>query len=193
MINKHLMTPAQEQLFNQINETIDKLFALRLEYWKNFEVFEPQWWFLLALLIVPPLIWWKLIDKKRWFQISFLGALIAIIAAELDMIGNELCLWQYPHKLLMISPRLMAINLSVLPVLYMAAYQYLPEWKQYLIVSTILALFYTFIAEPILVYMGIYELLQWKHWYSLPIYVAISIFVKWAVDSLLRKFPIEPQ
>ncbi|MDD4768016.1 MAG: hypothetical protein PHF87_10655 [Desulfotomaculaceae bacterium] len=184
MINKHAMTPDQELLLTQITELRNKAVALRFEYWKKFEVFEPQWWLLFALLLVPVIIWWKLIEKKRFSQISFVGFLVAIIALELDMIGSELSLWRYPHKFIFISPRQIPIDFSVLPVLYMAAYQYISGWKQYLMVSLILALFYSFFAEPILVYMGIYELLIWKHWYSLPIYLAISVFVKWLADSL---------
>ncbi len=178
------MTPDQELLLTQITELHNKESALRIEYWKKFELFEPQWWLLLALLIVPVIIWIKLIDKKRFFQIFFVGFLVAIMALELDLIGSELSLWRYPHKLLFFSPRLIPIHITILPVLHMAVYQYFSGWKPYLKVSLILSLFYAFIAEPILVYMNIYELLIWKYWYGLPIYLAIFVFVKWLADSL---------
>lgn len=181
------MTPAENSLFNEIINAQKRLTDLRFEYWKKFEVFKPVWWVLLFLTIAPWVIWLKLIDRKRFFSISFVGFLVMIISVELDIIGNELSLWQYPHKLIMFGPRLLTADFSMLPVLYMAVYQYFPRWKSYLIFSLLLALFISFIGEPIFVLLGIYEKLVWKYWYSLPTYFCISIFVKWLTDKLKMK------
>ncbi|MGI6453054.1 MAG: CBO0543 family protein [Syntrophomonadaceae bacterium] len=148
-------------------------------------LFEWQWWVLLATLIIPLVIWWKLVDKDRFFQIAFFGFLAFLIALETDMLGHQLGLWHYPHRLVFIGPRLMEIDISLFPVTYMLVYQYFQSWKRYLIAAAIVTLTFSFVGEPLLVYMGIYELITWKHWYSLPIYFLIFVFLKWFVDKLI--------
>lgn len=188
MIHKHVIGEEQQQLLNQIIEAQQKLTALHTEYCIKHELFQFQWWLLLAALVIPLIIWWILVDKTRFFQIAFLGCLAALVALEFDILGYEFGLWQYPHKLNYFGPRLGPVDVSVFPVTYMLIYQYFPNWKSYLVAAVVIALAFTFIAEPLLVYLGIYQLISWEYWYSLPIYFVIFILLKWFVDALALKF-----
>lgn len=176
-----------KQLFDQIIQAENQLTDLRMEYWQKYELFEVQWWILLAILIIPLVIWWKLVDKNRFFQIAFLGFLAFLIALEADILGHEMGVWHYPHKLLCFGPQLLPIDFSLFSVTYMLVYQYYSSWKQYLIAATIVAVIFTFVGEPLLDYLGIYKLVSWEYWYSLPIYFLIFVFLKWFVDKLILK------
>lgn len=69
----------------------------------------------------------------------------------------------------------------------MFIYQYFREWKSFIIANVILAAIFTFIAEPITVWLGIYKLDNWKYIYSFPIYILKTALIKWIVDVHLEK------
>ncbi len=174
----------QRQMFNAIQETHKQLTDMRLEYWIKYELFEPQWWFLLLLLVVPWLVWYKLVDKGRIKDILLYGVFVALVATYLDAIGNELVLWSYPHSLMPLMPKLFPVDLSLLPVIFMLIYQYFPQWKPFIIVSILTSLFSAVVAEPMFVYLGIYEMYKWEYWYSFVIYIVLSFSFKWINQKL---------
>ncbi|MFC7063120.1 CBO0543 family protein [Halobacillus seohaensis] len=153
-------------------------------YWIEHVLFTFNWWFLLALTIVPWIIWFRLVDRNRLLEISFIGAIVATTAIILDTIGTSLQLWSYGYKLVqMISP-LYPIDLSLLPVLFMLLYQWFTTWKAYIISQTILAALGSFVAEPLFIWLGIYILHEWEIYYSFPIYIALAIIFKGLVEKL---------
>ncbi|WP_158386131.1 CBO0543 family protein [Clostridium aceticum] len=158
-----------------------------LSHWYTSEFGTWQWFLHLAVFIFLLYIWWKMIDKKRIYELLSYGFLVSTISIVLDVIGTELVLWTYPIRLLPTIPRLFSIDLTVMPVVYTIFYQKYPEWKQYIIVATIVALLYAFVAEPMLVWIGIYKLFHWRYIYSFPIYIAIAVFCKWIIMWLGRR------
>ncbi|MBE4907593.1 hypothetical protein IMZ08_05885 [Bacillus luteolus] len=50
-----------------------------------------------------------------------------------------------------------------------------------------MAIIFSYIFEPITVWLGIYKLENWKYTFSLPIYVIKAVFIRWLVDEVLRK------
>ncbi|HJV44869.1 MAG TPA: hypothetical protein VJ824_03990, partial [Bacillota bacterium] len=91
---------------NHITKSFEEIIRLReqlqqkdLLYWKNESVFTWQWWLLVGMATIPLIIWWKLVDKKRAYEIAFYGCMINIAALILDNVGTTLQWWVYPIKL----------------------------------------------------------------------------------------------
>jgi len=162
-----------------------QLTYLRIEEWLHHDLFTWQWWLLLAVLIIPWFLWWRKVDKTRLLAIILLGMLVFIISSYLDAVLSELGLWQYHYWTVPLWPRLIAADWTVLPITYMFIYQkYGSTWKGFITAMTVTSALYSFGGESFLMWIGVYELHGWHHYYSFPIYLAIGILVKWLVDIL---------
>lgn len=165
-------------------EAQKRLSEVNYHYWIEDGLFTFNWWFLLILITVPWLIWWKLVDKKRIFEILTMGLLVTGLATVLDATGVSFLLWGYGSKIVQMIPMLIPIDYSVLPVVLMLVYQYFPKWIPYIIVNIIIATGASFVVEPLFVRMNIYHPYNWEYFYSFPIYIAIAIGFKWLVQQL---------
>lgn len=131
---------AFEQMFTQ----------MRIQKWLNMDLFSPQWWLLVAVLIIPWFIWWKYVDKKRLTEILLFGLSTIIVTSYLDALLTELTFWSYKYKIVPLWPRLIPVDFTALPVIYMFIYQYFKDWKTFIIASLIMAAVFAFIGEPLL-------------------------------------------
>lgn len=149
-----------------------------MDYWFDYVFNTWQWWLNIATLIIPLFIWWKLVDKKRLLEIAVYGFFASVFAVFFDVIGETLVFWDYPYLVIPMDYILIDTDYSVLPIAYMLAYQYFSSWKGFIAANTVLSAIFSFLAEPLLVLLGLYELHGWKYIYSFPIYVAIAIVSK---------------
>lgn len=159
---------------------------LSLEHWWAAEFNRWNWWVSLALAVVPLYIWWKLVDKKRLLEICVYGLLVNVLSSYLDVLGSELVWWDYPVRLIPNLPRLFPIDFTVIPVVYMLIYQYCPTWKWFLVVSTIQSAVFSFIMEPLMIYLNLYDLVSWELIYSFPIYIIVSAVCKATTNAFLK-------
>ncbi|NPV91194.1 MAG: hypothetical protein HPY50_10540 [Firmicutes bacterium] len=158
--------------------------SARIEEWMTTEVFHFRWWFLLAVLCLSVYLWWKMVDKSRLNEIVLNMVFIIIAVIVLDELGDELTLWDYPTDLIPLFPPLTGIDLATMPMIYSLIYQHFRTWKSFLIASTIMALAFCFILEPLSVYIGVYQTLTWRYYYGLPIYFAIGVIGKLLVGKI---------
>lgn len=170
----------------EIQEYQEKLSHMKQVLWTHHDVGSGQWWLLLVLLIIPWVFWWFLVDRTRIKQIWLYGCLMAILIIILDDIGTELDLWYYPYQLLRFIPGLNPVDFSILPVFHMLLYQYFTQWKPFIIANIITAIFFAFVAEPIYVWLHIYEIVHWRYIYSFPIYVIKSMCLKGMLEGVLK-------
>lgn len=157
--------------------------AERNEYWDNEVFLSLEWWILLIVGSVLLIAWLIMLDKRRVFEIVAYGMMVAIIANFGDTIGLSFSLWGYQYSLLH-TPEIVEIHNIMMPILYMIVYQYFHTWKSFSIAAAINALIFTFILEPILIWLQIYELYHWKITYSLVPYFIIAIGLKWVIHKL---------
>jgi len=158
---------------------------MRMQQWLHDVIFTWQWWILIFLMITPWVLWSFLVDKKRLTPICLLGMFVIATASWMDDLGTDFILWYYPYKLLPIYPELIPINYAVLPVVFMLIYQYFPFWSSYIKAMFIMALLFSFVAEPSLSYLGIYKMLRWQYYYSFPLYMLIAISHRWLLEKIL--------
>ncbi|CQR72241.1 hypothetical protein SOV_12040 [Sporomusa ovata DSM 2662] len=175
---------AARDLLIQIGEAHALYLQLSYNYWIQHALFTWQWWFLLLILVIPWYFWWLMVDKRRLLEIWCYGAMTFIAVQAADTAGVANALWMYPIRLLPKSPHMLSIDITILPIIFMQIYQSYSQWKAFIIASFIMAACLAFIAEPILVWMGIYELLNWKYYYSFPIYILITVTLKCIMETI---------
>ncbi len=173
--------------FEEIIEIQNKSIEAQYQHWINNELFTLQFWLLMVILIVPWLIWWKSVDRKRIVEILLYGLLVHALVTVIDEIGCQLNFWEYRYDIEPLFPRLISINFTALPIVYMFLYQYFDKWKDFLVAHVVAAGIMSFVMEPILVWLDIYELFNWKHVYSFPIYIIIAMFFKLVMKIILKK------
>lgn len=174
--------PTFEQILEIQNISVD----YQVQHWLNYELFTPQFWLLIAMFILPWFIWWRLVDKSRLLEIVVYGLLVQTIATFLDEVGCQLNWWEYIYDIEPLFPRLIPMNFSFLPVCYMLVYQYYPQWKRFMVANMLLAAVLAFVGEPLFISTGIYVMLQWKLWYSVPIYFLIAVILKLCMEAIMR-------
>ena len=170
----------------QLAEMVKQLTQARLENWLGEGFGSWRWWVLLAFLILPWIIWRKYANKKQLLESSLLGMIIMVFSITLDELGFELSLWNYPVDVIPTTfPRLTSIDYSVLPVVFMLMNQYYPTWKSYIWALLVLAAIFSFIIEPIIVYLGFYVLIKWTHWYSFILYIPMGLLARWITRTII--------
>jgi hypothetical protein len=168
--------------YDVIRNIEDKLDEMKEQYWIHHDLFTIQWWLLLVIFILPWIVWWRYVDKNRLKEILLFGSILMLLIGLMDDLGVNLHLWSYPYKLVQILPRLVTVDYGVLVIAHMTLYQFFNKWKSFFIANIIMAAIFTFICEPLTVWVGIYELDNWKYIYSFPIYIAKAVFVKWFIQ-----------
>lgn len=168
----------------EIAEMMRQVTHVRVEKWLDKDVGTWRWWILAVLLIAPWFIWYLLVDKKRLPELTLFGTSVMVIIITLDEAGFVLSLWNYPIDVIPIFPRLTSIDYTVLPIIYMLLYQYFSNWKSFFWALLIASTLFAFVAEPLTVYFGFYQLLKWNYLYSFPIYIVLGLFCRWVVRMI---------
>ena len=157
------------------------------DFWFNNVVFTYQWWLVVAITIIPFIVWWKIVDRRRFFEITTYGLLVALLSGLLDAIGVETDAWEYKYDLIPLLDVFIAYDITVLPVSFMVIYQHFPKWRSFAIAHIIVAFIFAFGAEPFLIRLDIYQIINWKHIYSVPGYFFLAIFLRWVMGRLIKK------
>lgn len=173
-------------MFKEIIIRKMQLLKMTGEYFDTFVIFTWQWWFLLFLTIVPWIIWWKLVDKKRFVEISLFGFFIFLWVILSDIAGVTYGMWAYPIGLLPSAGFSITADITVFTLSQMLVYQYFPTWKGYIIANLVYAIVFALLLEPLAISMNLYVMLNWKHIYSVPIYFGKSLIGKWLVEWIFR-------
>ncbi len=153
-------------------------------YWVKIGFRSYQWWLLSALTILAIIVWLILVDRTRLIELSFFGAVIAILSTTMDEYGYEYRLWSYNFHLLPQLPHISWVYYFMMPIIYMLVYQYFNDWRSYSVAMVVVAAILAFVFEPLLIRMHIYVPLKWRHIYSFPIYFAIGVATKALVIKL---------
>ncbi|HWP96063.1 MAG TPA: CBO0543 family protein [Syntrophomonadaceae bacterium] len=173
--------------FSRVLELKSQADQAQLANWLYDDLHKWTWWLNLIAVILPIIILWKVMDRKRFLQILVFGFLTAMVSTFFNTLGIALMLWDYPDRFLPISPRLFPVDFVALPFLYMLVYQYYLNWKDFVIANTILAAVLSFVLEPVLVWLNLYELITWRYYYSFPIYIVMPIAARWLTSELVSQ------
>jgi len=143
--------------FNKIVEMEKKLTQECIKYWNQYSSYNNwHFWLLVILSILPLIVLFFFIDRRRMFHLGFFGFSIHILHSYVDVAAVNLGMWTYPYKLISIYPISFAFDASFIPVTFMLVYQWtLNHKKNFYLYAIIPAMFFAFVAKPLLIASGI--------------------------------------
>jgi hypothetical protein len=171
--------------FEYVQQVLHYWAVVKLQYWMDHVFLSWQWWLLVALLILPWIVWWKVIDKSRLLELFLVAFFVFLIAFIFDEMGTEIGLWEYRYRTTPFMHVFIPYNFTVLPVTYSLMYQRFSTWKSYIKGFVVLSFLFSFVAEPTLEWINIYEPYEWEHIYSFPGYIILALFVRFVVRKIL--------
>lgn len=174
---------------DSLNKTIElqkQIYELDYKHYIHVTLFSLKWWILLLLLILIIIIFCKLIDKKRLMEIALVGFVTGVLVFIVNSLGAEMGLWVYPMELFEIDTALSEIELIITSFSFMLLYQYVSEWKKYIVALIVLSAVGAFIGVPVAVLIGIYKLLKWKYIYSFIVFIGIGVIMKFIVSKIIN-------
>jgi hypothetical protein len=149
-----------------------------IDMWLKDDVFHNRWWILLGLICVSLIIWFILLDKSRAKDICLYAALSTVFVLGMVEYGEELILWDYPTDIIPIFPPLTSFNLLLLPLAYSLLYQSFRTWKGFIGSTIVVSAIISFVIEPLLSWGDLYQLINWKYYFSYPVYIALALVTK---------------
>ena len=149
--------------------------------WMEQMVFTWHWWLDVALAVLPWILWLIVRDRKNTHNLLYAGLFSMLVATLLDMGGVSQSGWNYNTWLLPYLPEYLPWDLSVMPVTAMLFYQFFPKIKPW-VKGVAFGLIASYVAEPVFIWLGVYEPSKWEHHYSLPIYIAIYLIGNWLYE-----------
>ena len=159
---------------SQLNEAFHQLKADFLRFWVNDIVFTWHWWLEAALAVLPWVVWLAVRKKDSTKRLLCAGFFVLIISSYLDMLGMSMGLWGYNSAVIPTIPPYAPWNFSLLPVSAMLFYQVRPSLNPF-IKAVVFAGVAAFVFEPVFTWLAIYNPKEWRHIYSLPIFIAIYL------------------
>lgn len=150
---------------------------LSLQHWYNYELFTWQWWIKFIYLIIPIILLYKLIDRKRIFEIFTYGLMLSLMATVIDIVGVNFVLWEYPIRLVPVGIFLVH-DLVFIPIISMLIFQYCSSWKAFVTANIILSAIGAYVEEPIAIWIRIYKPITWRHTYSFLLFFAMTVVCK---------------
>ena len=151
------------------------------EYWQQYSDWSTwEFWVNLGFLVVPLILLYILIDKKKALLLGFFGYNVHVWFTYIDAFGGSKALWFYPYKVLPILPVNFALDVSLIPVVYMLVYQWtLNHGKNYYLYITGLCLILSFIFKPLMTTFGFFKLNEGANYFHLFLgYLLIAIISK---------------
>ncbi|MGJ9386192.1 CBO0543 family protein [Salipaludibacillus sp. CF4.18] len=166
-----------ESLQEQIEKTYNLIVQAHnqmAEIWQENVLFTLQWWFGLTLAIVPWVLWIIYRKKDSTIRLLSAGFFVMLISSWLDFAGVTFGLWYYIYEIIYFIPSFFPWDFSLLPVTIMFLIQIKPNVSP-LIKAIFFSVFTSFIAQPFLIWSGLYQPIHWEHIYSFPIYIVIYL------------------
>lgn len=159
----------------QSNVLFGKLHEIHIEFYKLWlnNLFTWQWWLALSLIVLPWTFWFLFRKKESTDRLLYAGFFVMVISSSMDMIGIAMSLWSYPINVFPL-PELIPFDISALAVATMLLIQFIPTLNPF-IKSILFSAFGSFIFLPTISWLGLYNEMGWKNYYSFPILIVIYL------------------
>ncbi|MDD9270539.1 CBO0543 family protein [Paenibacillus sp. GCM10023248] len=154
---------------------VQTLIRERVHIWHEYVLFSDLWWFGVFLSIVPWVIWFFLRNKYSSDRILYVGFFVIVISLLLDILGDQLGFWHYRFNVIPVLPTYFPWDVTLMPVSIMFLIQVKPNTSPYL-KALFFALLTSYVAEPFITWLKIYEPTIWRYSYSFPIQFIIYLF-----------------
>lgn len=149
-----------------------------IELWQHEVLFSWRWWLGVTITIITWVLWFKFHKKESRYRLLSAGFFVMTISVAFDAIGVQIGLWSYRYEVFPLIPAYLPYDLALMPVIIMGLIQYKPNFSP-IMKSVTFGLLAAFIGEPLIVVTDIYKPLNWKFFYSIPIYILIYLIAYW--------------
>lgn len=163
------------QVVQQASDLFKDLHGLHLKFyelWVNNVFLTWRWFIGISLIILPWVIWFIIKKKQSTDRLLYAGFSVMLISSFLDVIGIAAGLWCYPYNVFPLMPEFIPFDISALPVATMVMIQIFPKVRP-IYKSLVYAASASFIFQPLMHLINLYDPLQWQNYYSFPILVGI--------------------
>ena len=170
MEKKQKVVSIIDENVNQIEHLIDE----KIQIWFEHVLFTPLWWFGVILSILPWIIWFLFRKKNSTDRLLYAGFFVMVISLVLDVLGDQFGLWHYRYNVIPVLPTYLPWDLTLMPIAVMVLLQIKPQVHP-LIKAVFFALTTSYVVEPIITWMKIYQPVHWNYTYSIPIQIVIYL------------------
>lgn len=168
MASKEEIIEISDNTVNQIKELIDQ----KIQIWADHVVFSGLWWMGVGLSIIPWIIWFVIRKKESTDRLFYVGFYVMTLSVVLDILGDQMGLWHYRFNVIPVLPTYFPWDVTLMPVMIMILIQVKPNMNPWL-KAIFFAVITSYLAEPFFDWLEVYEPIQWRFSYSVPIQLAI--------------------
>jgi len=169
-----------DEVYKMIETANYKMFNI----WTTHIFLSWRWWLGVVLTILPWIVWIKIRDKKDTPRLFTVGLGVMVITNIMDNVGLSYNLWHYDINVSPASNIFIPWDYALIPVGIMLILQFKPEINVY-IKAVAFAFFTAFIFQPFLSWIGMYDMVNWKYWYSFIICILLYLFFNYIYNSKL--------
>jgi hypothetical protein len=175
-----------EVIGKKIDELSNQLLQLRLEIWTKHTLFTWQWWSFVAVCIISLVLFFVLINKKKYLQTLAFFGLVYIMNKNLDDVATALDWYDYRMQLEPIIPTFLPANLLVIPIGLSLIYQRYEKWTSFIIATLIFSALIAYAALPLAKIAEIYLIKSWSAHKSFASLLIIATIAKLIIDKAKR-------
>ena len=146
--------------------------------WYNHILFTWRWWVAVSLIILPWTLWFFLRKRESTDRLLYAGFFVMVFSSSMDMVGITMNLWSYPITVFPSMPEFVPYDICALPVATMLFIQFFPKVNP-LIKSIAYSALASFVFQPINSWLGLYNNMTWKHYYSFPILIIVYLLANY--------------
>ncbi|QDP41225.1 CBO0543 family protein [Radiobacillus deserti] len=163
----------------ELHEQIVKSEEQKVSLWVENVLFTTHWWIGLCLTILPWVLWVLFSNKDSRNRLLYSAFIVLIISSFLDFLGVKFGLWLYNYEVFPWIPAYIPWDSTLIPVIIIWLIEYKPHFSP-LLKAFIFAFLSSFVGGAIFELFGFYEKLNWKSYYSFPIYFLIFLVGYWS-------------
>lgn len=146
-----------------IIEAKSVLHNLILQHWLAEELFSVKWWGTVVFILISFVIFFLLLDKRRFTEIILFGSLLTLGTVFADTVGTNFGFWTYKVRIFPTMPAFFIYVFDTVPIYYMLVYQYSLTWKKFMLWNIVLAGIISFGFFNILIALDMFET-RWPLW-----------------------------
>ncbi|MGV3465717.1 MAG: CBO0543 family protein [Heyndrickxia sp.] len=162
---------AKVRSFYEINTKANKDYV---EFWKENTLFHWDFWVTVIFMLVPIIFWIKFRKKESTNRLLLVGFFVVIITSYFDFLGVQCGKWYYTGKVIPSIPSYFPWDFIIFPIFIMTLIQFKPSISP-IIKGLFFAGISAFVGEPLFIWLGFYEMIDWHTYYSFPIYFVIYL------------------
>ncbi|WP_174520859.1 CBO0543 family protein [Alicyclobacillus acidiphilus] len=182
------MPSDQAQSLHQLTTAQRNLNSSWAHYWILYS--NPSTWqfWLNVLLIVGPLVvLYFALDRKKALLIGFYGFNVHVWFGYIDSLGASHSLWAYPFRVIPFLPISFALDVALVPTVYMLVYQWtINHDKNYYLYATVTSGIFAFAFKPFITSLSLFQMYRWMNYAYLFVgYLVVMLISKLLTDLFL--------